>query len=398
MKIKEIRALPIDITPQPKTQPRAPRVGEPGLPTSPMLRYTERGRNRASWAPGRNWRRVACVVTAEDGTWGLGLTLFSGPVERIINDHLGPALVGQNCMATEKLWDMMVRMSASYGNAGLTSYAISAVDTALWDLKGKLLQRPVYELLGGPQKERILCYGSATDLSYGLRPTLEWFLELGFKAVKVFLSYGPDEGLAGLRQNEERVAEAREIVGPDVELALDCWMSLDVEYAVRLMETLRPYRLKWIEDILMPDDLHGYARLRQRVPWQTLATGEHWYLTQPFAQAASQGLVDILQPDVLWAGGITAGLRICHLAEALGLSVITHAGMNYPYGQHLAYAMPAIPWGERSEGVSPPGVPPEERVALPGTAVIKDGYLAPSDAPGFGLQISKEWLEQTAAR
>jgi L-rhamnonate dehydratase len=78
--------------------------------------------------------------------------------------------------------------------------------------------------------------------------------------------------------------------------------------------------------------------------------------------------------------------------------VITHAGMNYPYGQHLAFAMPAIPWGERSEGVSPPGVPLEERVALPGTAVIKEGYLIPSAAPGFGLQISRDWLEQAAAR
>jgi L-rhamnonate dehydratase len=398
MKIKEIRALPIDITPQPKTEPRVPRVAEAGIAVSPMLRYAEYGRNRAAWAPGQHWKRVACVVTAEDGTWGLGLTLYSGPVERIINDHLGPALVGQNCMATEKLWDMMVRMSAAYGNAGLTSYAISALDTAFWDLKGKLLQRPVYELLGGPQKERIPCYGSLTDLSYGLRPTLEWLLELGFKAVKLFLRHGPEEGLAGLRKNEEQVAQAREIVGPDVELALDCWMSLDVEYAVRLMEALRPYRLKWVEDVLMPDDLQGYARLRQRVPWQTLATGEHWYLLQPFAQAASQGLVDILQPDVLWAGGMTAGLRICHLAEALGLSVITHAGMNYPYGQHLAFAMPAIPWGERSEGVSPPGVPLEEKVALPGTAVIKEGYLVPSDAPGFGLQINREWLEQAAAR
>ena len=114
--------------------------------------------------------------------------------------------------------------------------------------------------------------------------------------------------------------------------------------------------------------------------------------------AASRGLVDILQPDVLWAGGITCGMRICHIAEAAGLSVITHAGMNYPYGQHLAFAMPAIPWGERSEGVSPPGVPLEEMVALPGTAVIKDGYLVPSDAPGFGLEVTKEWLEDAAFR
>ena len=299
-------------------------------------------------------------------------------------------------MATEKLYDMMNRMTAQYGRTGLTSYAISAVDTALWDLKGKLLRVPVYELLGGPQKDRIFCYGSNTVLAYGLKESLSWYLELGFKATKVFLEYGPADGLDGLHRNVEMVAKAREIVGDDVELALDCWMSLDLEYAVRLIEALRPYDLKWVEDILMPEDQEGYVKLRQRVPWQTLATGEHWYTPHPFAKAASQGLVDIFQPDMLWVGGISAGLRICHIAEAFGQSVIAHGGMNYPFGQHISYAMPAIAWGERSEGVSAPGVPLEEMVALPGTPVIRDGYLVPSDATGFGLEIDEAWLERKA--
>ena len=83
---------------------------------------------------------------------------------------------GQNCLATEKLWDVMGRAASPYGVPGLASYAISAVDTALWDLKGKLLGRPVYELLGGPQKERIPCYASTTDLSYGVENSVAWFL------------------------------------------------------------------------------------------------------------------------------------------------------------------------------------------------------------------------------
>jgi L-rhamnonate dehydratase len=290
----------------------------------------------------------------------------------------------------------MRRISAPYGSAGLASYAISAVDTALWDLKGKLLGRPVYELLGGPQKERIPCYASNTDISYGTEHSLAWFLELGFKAVKVFLRHGPESGLEGLRRDEELVARARAQVGDDVELMVDGWMSLDVEYAVRLAEALRPYRVKWLEDALLPEDMDGYARLRRRVPGATLATGEHWYTIHPFAQAASRGLVDILQPDALWVGGITASVRICHLAEAYGLTAIGHAGMNYPYGQHLAMAMPAIPWGERSEGVAPPGVPLEEMVALPGTVPIRGGCVRPTDAPGFGIEVTKEWLERAA--
>jgi L-rhamnonate dehydratase len=313
----------------------------------------------------------------------------------VINDHFAPMLTGQNCMATEKLWDVMQRIAMPYGAAGLASYAISAVDTALWDLKGKLLGRPVYELLGGPQKERIPCYASNTDLSYGVENSIAWFLELGFKAVKLFLPDGPDAGIAGLRRSEELVARTREQVGPDVEIMVDAWMSLNVEYVVRLAEVLRPYRVKWLEDYLPPDDTDSYFKVRQRLPGTILATGEHWYTIHPFALAASHGLVDILQPDVLWVGGITAAVRICHLAEAHGLTVISHAGMNYPYGQHLAYAMPAIPMGERSETVAPPGVPLEEMVTLPGTVPIKDGYVAPSDAPGFGLEVTLDWLEGT---
>ena len=112
MKIKEIRAAAIDITPQPTTTPRVPRQQVEGF-VSPMARYPEF--KRSAWA--NPWKRTACVVTAEDGTFGLGLTVHGGPVERIINDHFAPFLAGQNCLATEKLWDLMRRISAPYGTA-----------------------------------------------------------------------------------------------------------------------------------------------------------------------------------------------------------------------------------------------------------------------------------------
>ena len=393
MKIRDVRAVAVNLKPVPHTKPRVDPDPNGGYFVSPMARYEQE-------LPGREWSAkwptTACVVTAEDGTWGLGLAPMAGPVCSVINDHFAEILVGQDPMATEKLWDIMRRSSATYGTAGLASYAISAVDNAMWDLKGKLLGRPVYELLGGPVKERIFSYASNTLLTYTTRDNMDWFLELGFKAVKVFLRHGPEEGIAGLRKNEEIVARTREQVGPDIELAVDSWMSLNVEYAVRVVETLKPYGIKWLEDYLLPEDMDSYAKVRERVPGQTLATGEHWYTIHPFATAAAQGLVDILQPDVQWVGGITASVRICHIAEAHGLTVIGHAGMNYPYGQHLAYAMSVIPWGERSEGVSPPGVPLEEMVVLPGTPVIKDGYVTPSDAPGFGIEADLDWLEERA--
>lgn len=394
MKIKEIRAAAVTLTPPMKTEPRVPAIPGAGHFTSPMARYENEFPNR-NWS--EPWDRAACVVTADDGTWGVGFAPMSGPVLSIINDHFAPLLEGQSAMSIEKNWDLMRRTSSPYGAYGLTSYAISALDNALWDLKGKLLGLPVYELLGGPVKDKIFCYASNTTLTYGTENYIEWFLELGFKAVKLFVRHGPEDGIEGLNKNEELVAGVREQVGPDVEIAVDSWMSLNTEYIVRLVESLKPYRIKWLEDYLLPEDLDSYMKVRQRVPGQTLATGEHWYTIHPFAFAAGQGLVDILQPDISWVGGMTASVRICHIAEAHGVTVIGHGGMNMPYGQHLAYAMPVIPWGERSEGVAPPGVPLEEMVLLPGTPVIRDGYLTPSDAPGFGLEFTKDWLEERSS-
>ena len=381
MKIKEVRAIEIELNPQPKTSPR-PSTRDKGLVMNrPIDRYPKSGTDG-------DWKRPACIITAEDGTWGFGISLFGAPVASLINTVYAPRLIGENCMAIEKLWDMMVRLSTSFGTSGLASYAISAVDCALWDLKGKVLQRPVYELLGGPQKEKIFCYASGFDQ--------EWYMELGFKATKLFCPYGPEHGMEGLRKLEEMVADARQRIGDNIELMLDAWTNFDVEFTVRLAEVLKPYKLKWIEDYIASEDLVGYQTVRQRIPWQTLASGEHWYLPTVFASAASQRLIDIFQPDVLWCGGITSAMKICHIAQASGISVITHAGMNYPYGQHLAFAMPSVTWGERSEGVSPPGVPLEEMVKLPGTAVIQEGYLVPSDAPGFGLEIDQEWIEHVS--
>ena len=391
MRIQEVRAVEIDLAalrakrnPSRDRRARTSTYQWEGIePASPMARYPAYKGRRSSWST--KWKGTACIVTAADGTFGLGLSSFAGPVVSIINDHLAPHIVGENCMATEKIFDMMSRLAAPYGSYGLASYAISAVDLALWDLKGKILDRPVYELLGGPQKERIPCYATGFDCA--------WYVELGFRAIKLPLPYGPADGAEGLNKAEEMVAAVREQIGPNVGLMLDCWMALDVDYTVRLAETLRPYRLGWIEDYLMPEDMDGFAQVRQRLPWQTLAAGEHWYMPQTFSHAASRRLVDIFQPDPLWAGGISACQRICHIAEAAGLEVLLHGGMNSPYGQHLSFAMPAITRGERSGGVSPPGVPLADTVLLPGTAVIEDGFLVPSDAPGFGIELEAAWLD-----
>lgn len=382
MKITEIRAMRLTVPPrEATTAPRRPAWAEDAEVANPMSRYPRVKRHRGLWLP--PWENVWCKVTAEDGTFGLGMTAHGRAVAAVIDDHLAPQLAGEDCLAVERLADMMFRLTKPYGSTGLASYAVSAVDLALWDLRGKLLGQPVYALLGGPARERTFCYATGNDL--------DWYQELGFRAFKLACPYGPADGLDGLRKNEEFVARARERVGDDCELMLDCWMAFDVEYTVRLAETLRPYRLRWLEECLIPEDFDAHLALRERLPWQILATGEHWYTHVPFQWALAHRAADILQPDIAWCGGLTTCRRVAAAADAAGVTVLLHGGGNTPFGQHFTHATPASPWLECFVG-TPPGVPLEEGWALPGQAVPRDGWLVPSDASGFGLEIPPDWL------
>ena len=287
-------------------------------------------------------------------------------------------LIGEPALATERLWDMMNRLASPYSAAGLAAYAISAIDLALWDLQGKILGRPVWELIGGPARSHIDCYATGNDT--------DWHMELSFRATKLACPHGPVDGLAGLAANEALVARTRELIGPDVELMLECWMAFDVEYAVWLAERLRTYGLRWIEDCLIPEDLDGCEALRRRLPWMGLATGEHWYTPANFLHAVARRMADVLQPDIGWVGGLTACLRIAAIADAAGLAVLPHAGMNMPYGQHFAFAVPCSTMGEFFLGTAP-GIPLAETRLFPGMAVPREGKIIPSDAPGLGIDL-----------
>ena len=384
MKIKSIETVKVNLPPrQYSVDSRRVSWNTSAEVANPMSRYPHVKRHRSMWT-NTGWGHVWVKVTLEDGTWGLGSSMHGRPVAAIIDDHLAPQLVGQDGFAIERLSDMMFRLTKFYGSTGLASYAISAVDLALWDAKGKALGQPVYSLIGGKQKDRLYCYSTGNDI--------DWYQEVGFTAHKLACPYGPADGLAGLEKNVELVAAVREQVGDSCEIMLDCWMAFDVDYTVRLAEALRPYRVKWIEECLIPEDFDAHAELRARLPWQTLTTGEHWYTHVPFQYAIKHNLVDILQPDIEWVGGLTTCIKIAHAADAAGKQVILHAGARTPYGQHFSFAMSAVPWIECFIGADP-GIPLSETTWLPGMAYAVDGWLEISDEPGFGLGIEESWIE-----
>lgn len=376
MKIRSIRAVEVDLPrPNVTSRPRRDPWGKDDEVANPMSKFPAYKRHRSLWMP--KWKPVWVQAIAEDGTYGIGETTFGRPVAAVIDDHFGPMLAGESCFAIGKCWDMMFRMSKPYGSSGLAACAMSGVDLALWDLAGKLQGRPVYELLGGPVRDRTFCYATGNDT--------DWYTELGFKAVKLACPYGPADGLKGIDENERHVAKTREQVGDAVEIMLDCYMAFDVDYTIRLARRLEPYRLKWIEEFLVPEDIDGHRAVREAVNWTSLATGEHMYSPFPYMQLIRDASVDILQPDIKWCGGLTVCVKVAHAAEAAGLQVMLHGGGNIRYGQHFTAATSNAPWAECFIG-SPPGIPLEEAWGDQ-QAVPKDGWMTPTDGPGFGLAI-----------
>jgi len=382
MKIKTIEAVNVKL---PVVKPTTPARRESWRQLSPiglpMNRYYPV--DVPMRTPGIGGRGVWVRVTAENGTWGLGRTSFGEPVAALVDYHFAPLLEGRDCFATECLNDIMWRSTKRHGSVGLSAFAQSAIDLALWDLKGKLLGQPVYRLLGGPSRDRILCYATGDDL--------DWSLELGFKAFKVTNPVHYDQGIEGLDIIEKKIAWARDTVGSHVELMFNPVMAYDVEFTLRLAERLRPYGLRWLEEPLIPEDLEGHIQLRKAITWIPIATGEDHHTRIPFRQLVEHRCADVLQPDLHWCGGMSEAIRIYHIAEAAGIKTCPHAGAGSAYGQHFCFAMPECPYGEY--GVNAPvGVPLEEMPRIPGVPVPRNGYLVPSDAPGFGLEIEEDWI------
>ena len=338
-------------------------------------------------SPGRKWTIVR--VHTDEGLVGLGEATYSNkePAVCAAVDNMKLELLGEDPARIEYLWHKIFYESTVSGiwrmSGPIWQSALSGIDLALWDLAGKITGRAVYEMLGGPARDSIFAYATGNDV--------DWYLECGFQAVKLACPYGPADGLDGIEKNEEFVAEARELCGDHVEIMLDCYMAFDVEYTVRLAERLRPYRLKWIEEFLIPEDLEGHVAVRNRLPWQTLAGGEHLYTPWPFRQLIEQRALDILQPDIFWVGGLTATREICHLANAAGIPVIPHGGGMHQYGLHLSAAMPNTSWCEYFVG-SPPGVALTPARRTRRDVVPQDSQIFPGAGPGFGLDVEESWL------
>jgi L-rhamnonate dehydratase len=343
---------------------------------SPMSVYPEYKSDRSLFMPEPGSLEGFTVeIAAGNGVKGYGEGGMAGGV--IVEKHLTKLLLGKDPFDIERIWDILWRSTMYYDRAGIATNAISGVDLALWDLIGNALGMPVYKLLGGETKPRIPAYCTGNDL--------EQHIEFGFKRLKLAMPHGPADGRDGMRKNTELVKHTRELLGPDGDIMLDCWMAWTERYTLEMAEMVAPYRVYWMEECLPPHDYDGFGRLNAQIKSTRIATGEHEYTRYGFRQLLERRAAAIWQPDIHWCGGLTEMRRIGALAAAYDIPVIPHGGGGRD-SVHFIAATVNSPWAELF--MPPPGGPKEVYARYEEDYQLSRGpegiYTRPSDKPGFG--------------
>ena len=337
----------------------------------------------------RRYRVVAWFVDVQTDE---GATGTAGPMPEavafIIDRQLQPILVGKDPCATELLWDQMHRLLV-HGRQGEAMMAVSAVDCALWDLKGRVLGRPVHRLLGGPTRQAVPAYASmlgyaVEDLGLVRERALAAQAQ-GYTAQKWFFRHGPMSGPEGMRKNVDLVRTLRETLGDDDEIMLDCWQSWDLTYAVRVAERIEEFSPRWLEECAMPDRVDTYRELRQRTSIP-ISGAEHEYTRWGFKRFVDAGALDVLQPDIYWAGGLSEVMKIAAYATVHDLITIphghsTHAGIHFSATQspiHTPYQEYLIKWNEVHQYFLASPIRPE------------GGMIKVPDTPGMGMELDPQ--------
>jgi L-alanine-DL-glutamate epimerase-like enolase superfamily enzyme len=286
----------------------------------------------------------------------------------------------------------MYRQTLAFGRKGLGMAAISAVDIAMWDIIGKSTGQPVFRLLGGRTKAKIPVYASRlySQNLEDLAAEARRYKEEGYRAMKLRFGWGPVDGAAGMERNLELLRTVREAIGYEIDLMADAYMGWTLDYARRMVPLIEPYRLRWLEEPVIPDDIHGYAALKAmaRVP---IAGGEHEFTIYGFRELLDAGAVDYIQFDTNRVGGITQARKIAAMAEAHSVPVIPHAGQLHNY--HIVMASLNSPMAEFFPVV-------DVEVGNELFWYIFDGEPTPinghidlkDDVPGLGLAIKEDAL------
>src|SRR5688500_6748950 len=329
---------------------------------------------------------VTLRMRTDEGVEGVGMTFFGGGAMsaslKAAVDGLGALAVGENPLDIEAIVGKIRAAAASSGPGGIFTLALSAIDIALWDIKGKVFGKPVSQLLGG-HREKVPTYASGAlmrgfPLAH-VEKAAARLVERGFKQMKTHLALPGD---TNPEKEIERIRVVREAIGYDIDLMCDINQRWDVRQAISIGKRVDEYRLFWLEDVVAHDDYPGLAAVADALT-TPIAAGEYVYGLVPFRHMLEARSVDIVMVDVLRAGGITQWMKIAGMAEAFNLPIVNHLAPEISV--HLVAAAPNgltveyMPWSSRLWKEVPQPV---------------NGELTVPEKPGLGLEFDAEALKK----
>ncbi len=356
-------------------------------------------------------------VETEDGLVGVGESAhLGGPLRStqvVIDGELRDHLIGEDPRDIERLWEQMFQRSYKHARGGILLAAMSGIDLALWDLRGKMTGMPLWRLLGG-YRRRVPCYAGPGLYAEGkglreLREEMQSYVKHGFRAVKMKVGRNSaiegsplramaDRGIceASLKEDLERVRAVRDAIGPDVRLMVDANGGWDVPTAVKMGRAMEPLDVYWLEEPVCPDDIAGSAEVARKIAIPVAGYETCTYGKVGVRDYIAAGAVHFVQFDVAWAGGVTEGLKIAHMAQAWNLPVALHI-----FGSAIAVAasvhfMGAIPNASMAEVSMRPQPLRNELVKEPMT-VDSTGHIELSDRPGIGMELVPDAVKKYRA-
>lgn len=370
-------------------QAPAPSQRTMQLQVRPLDAYRKPGDARPSPPQSDTLESLYLRIGTDNGIDGL-----YGPIDRsaawVIVDQLAGFLVGADALAGAVTWDRLSRLDR-HSRHGHFKMAISAIDNALWDVRGKTFDAPVHQLLGGPSRTRLQAYASTLGTGHEtaeIAAMVERLDAEGFRHQKWFFACGPADGQEGLERNIALAEQVRETAGSHTALMFDAFMGWDLAHARAWAREAERFRPAWLEEPFPPGQLAAWEGL-QRSTTIPLAAGEHLYDRAEILPFVRDGVISVLQTDPEWCGGVTELTRICAMAEAYGVPVIPHghglhAAVHTVAGQSPAtcplieYLVHHMPRRHHFE-VNPPH--PE------------DGHIPVPVAPGFGIELDEGKIE-----
>ncbi len=326
---------------------------------------------------------VVCRIHTDQGTSGVGATHRANrfACRESIRKEIGPWLVGRDPLATERIWDEAFWKFNQRRMTGVWTAAMSAVDIALWDIKGKALGQPVYRLLGNHSGE-VAAYCTFGMLEYGREELAEIAGELvqaGWDKLKMKVCIDDSKNIP---EDAARVREVREAVGGDTEIMMDANHLFNLVQAKDLARRCEPYGVKWFEEPVAGNDIKDLVQLRASTTIP-IAAGQQEGMRWRHRDLIAGGAVDIAQPDVVFVGGFTEGLKVAHLAQAWNLPVATHGWPHF--NMHL---VGAVANGWRLEyHLEPAGL---DAMLFKDPPVPEGGVMRIPEKPGLGLEFNGE--------